>query len=167
MTYQMRAYQYIKAMFQYVNDWHDWDDIMNATEKTFWNTGKHAVVECGSARIVVIGKDFAVKWDYDACVSEIGGCEDEFNKYKKSLSSGYSHLLAPVFRFQYRGRFFYVMPKANDIGSHNDIGWFISEKEYKWLIKNVGDLHSWNWGRINGKPVVIDYACDPKKTPYE
>ena len=82
MTYQMRAYLYIKAMFDYVNDWCDWDNIMEATEKTFWHTGKQASVECGSARMVVVGEDFAVKWDYAKCVSEIGGCEDEFQKYK-------------------------------------------------------------------------------------
>ena len=167
MTYQMRAYQYIKAMFEYVNNWHDWDDIIEATEKTFLHTGKIASVECGSARMVIVGKDFAVKWDYGECVKEIGGCEDEFQKYKISLSSGYSYLLAPVFRFTYRNRYFYVMPKATDIGSGKDIRNYIKSDEYKWLIKYVGDLHSWNWGRISGKPVVIDYACDPSNTPYQ
>jgi hypothetical protein len=166
MTYQMRAYQYIKAMFEYVNDWHDWNDILEATEKTFWHTGKHASVECGSARMVIIGKDFAVKWDYDECVSKIGGCEDEFQKYKVSLSSKYSYLLAPVFRFSYREHYFYVMPKATGIGSHKDIKDFIKPDEYEWLINHVGDLHSWNWGILNGKPIVIDYACEPHKQPY-
>ena len=166
MTYQMRAYLYIKAMFEYVNDWHNWNDIMEATEKTFWHTGKQATVECGSARMVIVGKDFAVKWDYDECVNEIGGCEDEFQKYKISLSSGYSYLLAPVFRFSYRERYFYVMPKATNIGSGKDIRLAIRQDEYKWLTANVGDLHSWNWGFLNGKPVVIDYACNPNNTPY-
>ena len=166
MTYQMRAYLYIKAMFEYVNDWHDWNDIIDATDKVFWHTGKQASVECGSARMVIVGKDFAVKWDYDACVSEIGGCEDEFQKYKISLSSGYAYLLAPVFRFCYRERYFYVMPKATDIGGGKDIRFAIRQDEYKWLMANVGDLHSWNWGRINGKVVVIDYACNPNNTPY-
>lgn len=161
MTYQMRAYLYIKAMFDYVRDWHDWNSVMEATEKTFWHTGKQASVECGSARMVIIGKDFAVKWDYDECVSEIGGCEDEFKKYKISLSSPYAYLLAPVFRFSYRERYFYVMPKAEITGHGRDIRYSISENEYKWLSENVGDLHSYNWGRINGQPVVIDYACRP------
>lgn len=161
MTYQMRAYQYIKAMFDYVDNWYNWNSIMEATEKVFWNTGKHAKVTCGSARMVVVGKDFAVKWDYDSFAEEIGGCEDEFNKYKISLSSGYSYLLAPVFRFTYRDRYFYVMPKATNIGSNIDIKNVVEPDEYEWLRTHVGDLHSWNWGLLNGKPIVIDYACRP------
>lgn len=161
MTYQMRAYQYIKTVFDYVDNWYSWDSILTATEKVFWDTGKHVEVTCGSARMVIVGKDFAVKWDYDDCIEEIGGCEDEFQKYKVSLSSRYSYLLAPVFRFSYRGRYFYVMPKATNIGSHKDIKWSVTKDEYIWLMENVGDLHSWNWGLLNGKPVVIDYACRP------
>ena len=166
MTYQMRAYLYIKTMFEYVNNWRDWNDIIEATDKVFWHTGKQASVECGSARIVIVGEDFAVKWDYDECIKEIGGCEDEFQKYKVSLSSGYSYLLAPVFRFSYRERYFYVMPKATNIGNGKDIRLAIRQDEYKWLTANVGDLHSWNWGFIDGKPIVIDYACNPNNTPY-
>lgn len=161
MGYQMHAYQYVKAMFDYVKDWYDWDSVIDAVDKVAWHVGKHAEVSCGSARMVVIGNDFAVKWDYDACVAEIGGCEDEFQKYKISLSSGYAYLLAPVFRFSYRDRYFYVMPKATNVGSHRDIRDEVKPDEYEWLMANVGDLHSWNWGRINGKPVVIDYACRP------
>lgn len=161
MGYQMHAYQYIKAMFEYVVDWYNWNSVMEATEKTYWNTGKSAEVTCGSARMVVVGKDFVVKWDYDECVKDIGGCEDEFEKYKISLSSGYSYLLAPVFRFTYRDRYFYVMPKASNVGSHRDIKDVVKPREYEWLVNHVGDLHSWNWGLLDGKPIVIDYACHP------
>jgi len=168
MQYQMRAYLYIKAMFEFVNDWCDWNDILSATEKTFFKTGKHAVVETGSSRIVIIGSDFVVKWDYDKeCVSEIGGCEDEFKKYKETLSTGYAYLLAPVFRFTYRERYFYVMPKIKHIGrrehDNKTIDEFTTIYEREWLQKNIGDLHSWNWGLENNKPIIIDYACPPSK----
>ena len=171
MTYQMRAYFYIKAMFEYVNNWRDLDDIIEATDKVFWHTGKQASVECGSARIVIVGEDFAVKWDYDfENIEEIGGCEDEFRVYKRSLSTGYAHLLAPVFRIYHRNRFFFIMPRVDRIGpeehEYKDINEFITEDEYNWLRDNIGDLHGWNWGFIDGKPTVIDYACNPNNTPY-
>ena len=159
MGYQMHAYQYVRAMFDHVEDWYDWKSVLEAVDRT----NKHAEVTCGSARMVVIGDDFVIKWDYDKCVAEIGGCEDEFQKYKISLSSRYAYLLAPVFRFSYHDRYFYVMPKATDVGSHRNIRDEVNFDEYEWLSKNVGDLHSWNWGRINGKPVVIDYACRPNE----
>lgn len=168
MTYQMRAYLYIKAMFGYVNNWCNWDDVMEATEKTFLHTGKHASVEVGSSRIVVVGKDFVIKWDYDKnVIQDIGGCEDEFIMYKKSLSSGYSYLLAPVFRITYRNRYFYIMPRVHNIGrfahTNKSLTDFLNQNEITWIKNNIGDLHSWNWGLSleNNKPIIIDYACRP------
>lgn len=161
--YQMNAFHYIIAIYDYINNWYNWDDIIEATEKVFWHTGKSASVECGSARMVIVGEDFVIKWDYDECIKNIGGCEDEFNVYKKSLSTRYSHLLAPIYRVNFRERNFYIMPRVHNIGkqAHNNKGLdaFTTRNEYDWLIKNIGDLHSWNWGVENGKAVIIDYAC--------
>lgn len=163
-NYQMNAFRYIVSMFDYVKDWCDIDNIISATEKVFWHTGRRANVEFGSVRVVVMGTDFVIKWDYDlSCANEIGGCEDEFIVYKKSLSSGYSHLLAPVYRVAYRERYFYIMPRVHNIGlsehQNKGIESFTSYRELQWLEKNIGDLHSWNWGIENNKAVVIDYAC--------
>lgn len=163
MGYKISAWQYIKALTDYVHRWRDIDDIIEATEKVFWHTGKHAEVEFGSARIVIIGKDFVIKWDYTDCVKSIGGCEDEFRVYKQCLSTGYSHLLASCFRVSYRSRYFYIMPRVHNIGRNEHHGKFLEDyttkEEYEWLTNNIGDLHSWNWGIENGKAIVIDYAC--------
>ena len=75
------------------------------------------------------------------------------------MSSGYAYLLAPIYRLYYRGRYFFVMPRAYDVGSGRDIFELLDDDESEWLMRNVGDLHSWNWGLIEGNPVVIDYAC--------
>ena len=162
-SYQLRAWEYIRELPKYVCDWVYVDDIIDAVEKVFWNTGIYANVECGSARIAIIGKDFVIKWDYDECVKEIGGCEDEFRIYKRSLSTGYAHLLAAVYRVTYTKRWFYIMPRIHDIGMENhnwkDLKDYTTEDEYTWLINNIGDLHSYNWGIENGKAVVVDYAC--------
>lgn len=163
MNYQIRAWQYIKVLTDYVTNWVDVNDIIEATEKVFWHTGKHATVEFGSARIVIVGKDFVVKWDYDECVKDIGGCEDEFRIYKQSFSTGYSYLLAPCYRVAYRDKYFYIMPRIHNIGreahKNRQLNDFTTKEEYKWLIDNIGDLHSYNWGIENNKAVIVDYAC--------
>lgn len=167
MNYQMHAYHYIRALYTYVRDWTYWQDIQIAIDKVYLDTGESAEVTSGSSRIVVIGKDFVIKWDYDfENIKSIGGCEDEFRVYKRSLSSGYSHLLAPVYRIYYRNRYFFVMPRIDNIGpeahDHKDINEFVTCDEYNWLWENIGDLHSWNWGLDEfNNPIIIDYACRP------
>jgi hypothetical protein len=164
--YLMNAYHYIKQLVRHVNNWKDVDEVNDALGKVFWDCGVHATLEYGVARMVVVGPDFVFKWNYDEnCVTEVGGCEEEFNKYKSCLSSGYSYLLAPVYRINYSARFFYIMPKIENIGDrahgYKPIEYFLSNEEYFWIKEQVGDLHSYNWGLMKGKPVVIDYACNP------
>ena len=167
MTYQMKAYRYLRAMFGYVRDWTYWHDIEIATDKVYFDTGERAEVTSGSSRMVVIGKDFVIKWDYDfENIESIGGCEDEFRIYKQSLSTGYSHLLAPIYRIYHRERYFYVMPRVDRVGAeeHDNKGIedFTTADEFNWLANNIGDLHSWNWGLDEyDNPIVIDYACPP------
>lgn len=167
MTYQMRAYRYLRVLFHYVNDWTYWRNVQNAAAKVYDDTGEQANVTSGSSRIVVVGKDFVIKWDYDfENIETIGGCEDEFHVYKRSLSTGYAYLLAPIFRIYYRNRFFFIMPRINHIGDeeheYKAINEFITEDEYDWLRDNIGDLHSWNWGLDEfNNPIIIDYACRP------
>lgn len=162
-SYQLRAWEYIRELSKYVRNWIDFDDIIDATDKVFWHTGIYASAECGSARIAVVGKDFVIKWDYDECVKEIGGCEDEFRIYKQTLSTGFSHLLAAIYRVSYNEKWFYIMPRIHDIGMENhhykDLKDYTTKEEYFWLINHIGDLHSYNWGIENGKAVVVDYAC--------
>lgn len=167
-TYRMHAYHYITSLYNFVTNWFDTDNINDAVDKVFWHTGKQAKVEHGSARIAVIGSDFVIKWDYNEdSTKEIGGCEDEFRIYKWSLSTGFSHLLAPCYRIIYRKRYFYIMPFIHNIGlaehGWKDVRDFCSKQEGDWLFNNIGDLHSWNWGIEDNKIVVIDYAC-PRKT---
>lgn len=160
MNYQMRAYHFLKVMFGFVKNWSDFHDLGYAAKETFLRTGEETHIENGSVRMAIVGEDFVIKWDYDdEAAEEIGGCEDEFRKYRVSLSSGYAYLLAPIYRLYYRGRYFFVMPRAYDVGSGRDIFELLDDDESEWLMRNVGDLHSWNWGLIDGNPVVIDYAC--------
>ena len=166
--YRIRAKKFLKSIFPYIEGcmW-DFDDVCYQVEKYNEDKKRHVIVSCGSARIALIISDYVIKWDYDfENIETIGGCEDEFRVYKRSLSTGYAHLLAPVFRIYHRNRFFFIMPRVDHIGpeehEYKDINEFITEDEYDWLCDNIGDLHSWNWGLDEfNNPIVIDYACPP------
>lgn len=164
--YKMHAYLFLRNLFSYVKNWHDIDDVNDAIDKTFWNHGLSATLELGSSRMVVVGKDFAIKWNYDdEVIDSIGGCEEEFQTYQKSLSTGYAHLLAPIFRLSYRDRNFYIMPRVHNIGprehGYKKLEECVTKKEWEWLINNIGDIHSYNWGLEGNRPIMIDYACRP------
>ena len=45
MSYQLNAYHYLRALFEYVEDWNSWDNIIEATEKTFWNKKREIRVD--------------------------------------------------------------------------------------------------------------------------
>lgn len=163
-SYLFRAWEYIKSFEPHVQSWTDTDAIIKAIEKTFFHTGKNVKFDYGAVRFVLIGKDFVIKWDYDAeCAENIGGCEDELRVYRQHMSSGYAHLLAPCSRIYWHGRYFYIMPRIGNIGGqahlYKEIQCFVSAAEFHWLQNNIGDLHSWNWGIKDGHAVVIDYAC--------
>ncbi len=164
--YKKHAYSFLKRIYPYVDNWKDADSIIDSLDKMFWNYGKSAYFEMGSSRMVIVGKDFVIKWDYDEkVINEIGGCEEEFQTYIKSLSTGYSHLLAPIYRFSYRNKKFYIMPRVHNIGlrehGYKKLKECVTLNEWKWLINNIGDIHSYNWGIENNYPVMIDYACRP------
>lgn len=163
-SYLFRAWEYIKSFEPHVQNWTDTDAIIEAIDKTFFHTGKNVKFEYGAVRFVLIGKDFVIKWDYNAeCAEGIGGCEDELRVYRQNMSSGYAHLLAPCSRVYWHGRYFYIMPRIDNIGKkahhYKEIQCFVSAAEFHWLRNNIGDLHSWNWGIKDGHAVVIDYAC--------
>lgn len=166
-------YEYIKDAFQllchlsiYVNNWYNMDDVLEATEKVFWNFGKYVSFCCGSSRFVLVGKNFVIKWDYDEEVlDEIGGCEDELKLYKEVRHTTYNYLFAPCMKIKVYERYFYIMPRIENIGKrahgNKTIENFLTMDELLFLQSKVGDLHGENWGLKNNKPVIIDYACKP------
>lgn len=164
--YKMHAYHFLKAIFPYVNDWHDIDSVIEGLDDFYYHENKFAHLETGSSRMAIIGKDFVIKWNYDdEVIKEIGGCEEELQFYIKSLSSGYSHLLTPIYRLLYRDKNFYIMPRVHNIGprehGYKKLEECVTPNEWKWLISNIGDIHSYNWGIENNYPIMIDYACRP------
>ena len=164
-NYITRAYHFMKQMSKYVRDWESEDEIQVALRMYAWDVDRTKCVnfEFGSARYVLMADDFVVKWDYDSASLNIGGCEDEIKMYRYAEKCGYAYLLAKITPIFINGRFFYVMPRIEDVG-RKDISIFnhTTPQEYKWLDENLNDLHSWNYGYKDGKVKVIDYACYAK-----
>ena len=161
--YRVRAMNFLRSIFPYI-DGYMWDvsEVEYQVEKYNYDKSRHVSVCCGSARIALITSDYVIKWDYDNdCVEDIGGCDDEYRAYQEAKRVGYEYLLAEVTPVEYQGFSFVIMPRIKHVGGENNGGEirdYLTEQEYKWVIKFDKDIHSYNWGIRNGKACLIDYA---------
>jgi len=161
--YRVRAFNFLKSIFPYICDTMEsaWE-----TEQAVWryNVIKSRNVQCmsGSARIALITSDYVIKWDYDEeNVQEIGGCDVEYENYREAVAAGYGHLFAETTQVEYNGITFNIMPRVKNIGRKHhayDIDHYMTREEYNWVSHFISDLHSYNWGIMNNRAVIIDYA---------
>lgn len=123
-------------------------------------------VSNGITRIALIGPDFVVKINYDDYeIETFGGCEEEIAFYEVAESEGMAHLFAPITRFRYYGKTFYIMPRIYDIDDCRDeeATDYMTEEERDWCDRHaLRDLHSGNYGFEDGNVVIFDYACYDK-----
>ena len=164
-SYVVDAYRTMKNLSRYIYNWYDIDNVERAVSKydrATWTNNLR--VEFGSSRIVIIGSNFVVKWNYcDSAIVNIGGCEEELNMYYYACRCGKDYLFAEMSCIYINGLFLYVMPFVSCVGQQK--GWmeqYLDEEDYKWLVEKVRDLHSANWGVVDGQCVIIDYACYSK-----
>ena len=161
--YRVRATNFLYSIYPYIADClFDYEEVQERVDE--YNEEKHRKVlfNMGSARLALITSDYVVKWDYDEeSVKEIGGCVDEWELYQEAIVDGYEYLLARTDLVVIEGHTFSVMPRIRNIGEENhrgSINDYLTFDEYYWLCGMVSDLHSWNWGIVNNKACVIDYA---------
>ena len=159
MNYIVHAYRIMCELAKYIYDWKNIDDIERAVNKYGCATWTNNLrVEFGSSRIVIVGPDFAVKWDYDdKSTIHIGGCEDELMMYEYARRINKDYLFAKISCIYIHGMLLYVMPRVRVYGKSIEI--YMDEKNLDWLRIMISDLHSFNWGMLHNKPVMIDYAC--------
>ena len=155
--------EYVTQYFDNLKSLDNQDGIVEAMCFASRKTHIHAQYECGSARHVIITKNFVIKWDIEegGYSHQIGGCLDEVKIYDEARIHGYSHLLAKITPIYINKKYFYVMPTIPNIGlrnHNNDIEYYLDIDEYEWIRNNITDLHSYNWGIIDDRPVIIDYA---------
>lgn len=163
--YRARAIRFLRSIYPYIaGDLTNAFDVEQAVRRYNFDHSRKVEFHNGSARIALITSDYVVKWDYDEDnVKDIGGCEKEWEMYCFAQKHSMEYLLAECTLFEYEGIVFEIMPRIRAIGRQHhkaDLGYMLSDAEMEWLRK-VGilyDLHDWNWGIKNNKPVIIDYA---------
>lgn len=157
-NYEDRAKQFIQQIFPYIEDCETHDERLEAV-LTF-NSQNHRKVKYahGSSRYALISSDYVVKVDYrHTCW---GTSEDEIELYNEAVQDGFEYLFAKISRYQYRDRYFYIMPRIEGVGSTPwDADEYLEEDEADWCWYHVCDLHNENYGWKNGHVVIIDYAA--------
>ena len=163
--YTYRAEKFIKILFPYIKEEleKEFRSIvkMDNCVNNFNNQKKRRVLfNCGASRAVFINNDYVVKVDIKP-KSWAGNCEDEYRMYKFAQRKGFDYLFAPITRIEYYGYFFYIMPRVHNISIWRDEEDFyknLDEKEYDFINDFINDIHGGNFGYLNKKMVLIDYA---------
>lgn len=162
--YRVRATKFLRSLWRYLCevDIMDMDEVQWAVDKYMADHPSRRVDVCsGSARVAIITSDYVIKWDYDAEIAEeIGGCEAEQWIYLNAKRAGFGYLFAETTPLEYEGYDFVIMPKIPNVQKRkgdirNHLNYY--ETEYIKSIRLI-DLHSYNWGIKNNRPVIIDYA---------
>lgn len=170
-SWEARAERFMKQFLEFIPDYEDYDDydlLMYVDEgvdefnKTYH---RKVTLASGSARLALLGPDYVIKMDYDfdRC-KEIGGCEREYEMYLQLHTRKYAYLIAPIHRFEINGVYYYAMKRYHGFGSNGGAyryNWDNAEVDF--LRQYMTDLHDENVAMVNGKGVVVDYACPPGK----
>ena len=168
--YRVRACKFLKSFWKYLEavDIHDLDMVQDALQSYLLDHPSRRVTLCnGSARMAIITADYVIKWDYNEDnIEEIGGCDSEQWVYENAKRAGFSYLFAEITPYYFEGYEFVIMPRIPNIGfaAHKrlhckNINEILTEEEEDYIHSiHLTDLHSYNWGIKNHKPVIIDYA---------
>lgn len=169
MNLLCNASKFALDLFDYLPDFPDSDDIINAVEAYNADHNRHYKVASGATRTTVIGQRYVVKFETGTewCKNRFGGNAREYACYLQAMRDGVADMFAPCAIFRYHGADILLMertPKASCYASkpapHKVIERLTIEQRL-WLIDhNVDDLHMGNYGMRDGKPVFFDYACN-------
>lgn len=163
-SYVKRARKFMEMFLPYLTDWNT-RSIEEAVTK--FNLEKHRDVKYyhGLTRRCLVTSDYAVKWDYNptGCAT-FGGCENELANYEYANDHGYGYLFATITRIKVNGRTFYVMPRIKKLAlgsKYYNPDDLLTEDELCFIYDemNLMDLHDENWGWLNGRVTLIDYAA--------
>lgn len=127
---------------------------------------RNVKVASGASRIALITSDYVVKLDLGTTWA--GNSETEMLGYQQAQKDGFEYLLAKISLYKYRNRSFFIMPRVRVAttltwGSQRKLWRRLTENERRYLYDNFEDLHKNNWGSLNGKLVLIDYAWNDFK----
>ena len=157
-NYEVRAMKFITLIAPYIAGCVDKWDYFYAVARFNHDYKRNVKVCNGATRIALITSDYVIKFNYGKRVRDYGGCRDEMRMYKRAEKDGYAYLFAKITAKIYNHKTYYIMPKISYIG-RGGMWKHLSCDEYDYICDNLYDMHEYNYGYKNGKPVIIDYAC--------
>lgn len=169
MSYLENARQEMKNLADYLDTWMDSSNYWRSTMRLRFlideynhSHNTHFIVRNGATRVVIIGSDYVIKVDYcKQDVKNYGGCYSEWRAYSEWKDSDYGYLLCPITKIKIGHHYYYCMPRVDTIGNDmeiDNIDEYISVDEQEWIDDNFADIHNANWGMLNDKVMLIDYA---------
>lgn len=168
--YEVRAKEFIKEFAPYLKGIRVTKSnsykIHDAVRRFNVDKKRKVKVASGASRIAFITSDYVVKLDFGTTWA--GNSKTEMLGYQQAQKDGYEYLLAKISLYKCRNRSFFIMPRARVAETLTWQGqkrlWDkLAEGEQRYIRDNFGDLHSNNWGSLNGRPILIDYAWNDFK----
>lgn len=163
-SYEIRARKFARQIYPYVTNCRKVSDYTRAISRFNYEHHRKVRVAYGQTRVALITSDYVLKIDYGKLQHRFGGCADEYRAYQKVRRDGFAHLFAKIAPFMVNEIVFYIMPRVDGVGSeYNDYDdvyetYGLTEEESDYLSENFYDLHCENYGHMNGRVVVVDYA---------
>lgn len=163
-SYEVRAQRFIRAIAPYLM----WCDTLSDFEKAVSDfmtdhPRRNIHFDNGRTRFVLITSDYVVKINYNPDDIEwFGGGEEEIAFYAMAEREGMAHLFAKISRYEFGGRRFYIMPRITGIDEDRweDAWYYMTEEESDWCEEHhLYDLHSKNYGIVDGQVKIIDYGA--------
>lgn len=166
-SYKERAKKFIRDIYPYISfnlERHDFHNLDANVDRFCEQKHRRVRIAEGMSRTVLISSDYVVKMDRHLRPEDCSyGCsEGECRAYQAAVAAGFEYLLAKPTRYTYGVFTFYIMPRIRDIDpwrpDDDFYREFLSNEELDWLDENINDLHSGNYGFVDGQPVMVDYA---------
>lgn len=158
-NYKVRAQKFVRDIFPYLVD-EDFLDYSNAIIKFNQKNHRRVKEAHGSTRQCLISSDYVVKINLvkDSCW---GTSEDELYNWEKFYSKcEFADHFAPISKYTYEGHDFYIMPRIPNVGKYCEDELFEDGKFGEYCQTKVSDIHREQFGKKNGKFIIIDYAAD-------
>lgn len=108
---------------------------------------------------IIYHNEFVIKFDRNN--PGFGSNYSEYKLYKLAAHLGYEKLFAAMSRIKVRHKYYYVMPYIPEVNTSKDDlmdSDLLDEDEEEFLYETCRDLHCYNYGLLEGRPVLIDYA---------
>lgn len=167
--YEIRAYRFAQTLCRLFEECSTLEDFEWAIRQYNRTHSIPLNYDHGVSRIAIIRSDYVIKfdlkpeeeWDDGEGYCRAGNNSSEEEVYERAVRDGFAYLLAKTTVVRIMGREISIMPRIYHVGDTSRCYYsYLTEEEFDWIEANIYDVHSWNVGYKNNKPVIIDYGWD-------